>query len=87
MTGEKNELYAQLKQLGVLTTVPIILLIGPAVGYFLGGWIDRKAHIYPWFTIIFVGLGFSASAREIVRLLRQVLKDEKHENKGTKSFK
>ena len=72
MPGEKNVNWKQLKQLGVLTTVPVILLVGPAVGFFLGGWIDRKAHIYPWFTIIFIGLGFVASGREVVRLLKEV---------------
>ena len=72
MPGEKDTNWKQIKQLGVLTTVPIILLAGPAVGFFLGAWIDRKAHIYPWFTIIFIGLGFVASGREVVRLLKEV---------------
>lgn len=75
MPGKKNADWGQLKQLGVLTTVPIILLIGPVVGFFLGGWIDRKYHIYPWLTIIFIGFGFIASGREIVRLLKDVSKD------------
>ena len=75
MAEQKNVFYTQVKQLGVLTTIPIILLVGPAIGYFLGNWIDRKFLIYPWVTILFVGLGFLASGREIVRLLKQVLKD------------
>ncbi|MBI3316204.1 MAG: AtpZ/AtpI family protein [Candidatus Omnitrophica bacterium] len=75
MTGKKSPFYLQVKQLGVLTTVPIILLVGPAIGVFLGGWIDRKAHVYPWFTIIFGALGFVASAREVMRLLRQISGD------------
>ena len=75
MAEEKNAFYTQIKQLGLLSTIPIILLVGPAVGYFLGNWIDRKFLIYPWVTILFVGLGFLASGREIVRLLKQVLKD------------
>ena len=75
MAEKKSAFYSQVKQLGVLTTIPIILLVGPAIGYFLGNWIDRKFLIYPWVTIIFVGLGFGASGREITRLLKQVLKD------------
>ncbi len=75
MAGKKSAFYSQVKQLGVLTTIPIILFVGPVVGFLLGGWIDRKAHIYPWFTMIFVFLGFVASGREIVRLLRQISKD------------
>lgn len=78
MTEKNSGFYSQVKQLGVLTTVPIILLVGPAVGYFIGAWIDRKAHIYPWVTIILTALGFIAAAREITRLLKQILKDEKN---------
>ncbi len=76
MTGNKDPFYAQVKQIGVLTTIPIVLLAGPVVGFWIGGWIDRKALIYPWFTIIFVALGFLASGREVLRMLKQVLKDE-----------
>ena len=72
MPGKKVADWKELRQLGVLTTVPIILLAGPAVGFFVGSWIDRKSHIYPWFTIIFIGLGFVGSAREVVRLLKEV---------------
>lgn len=76
MPGKKDDYAEQIKQLGVLTSIPIILLIGPAVGFFFGGWIDRKFHIYPWFTIILIGLGFTASAREVVRLLKEIAKSD-----------
>ena len=82
MTEKKNAFYLQVKQLGVLTTVPIVLLVGPAIGFFVGSWIDRKANIYPWFTIIFVGLGFVGSAREVFRLLKEVLKEDEEENQS-----
>ena len=77
MPGKKSADWQQIKQLGVLTTIPIILLIGPVVGFFAGSWLDRKSHIYPWFTIILVGLGFVASGREVVRLLKEVLDSSK----------
>jgi len=73
---KKNAFYSQLKQLGVLTTIPIILLVGPIIGFVIGGWIDRKAHIYPWFTIIFVALGFVAAGREIAHLLKVILESD-----------
>ena len=76
MTGDKLPDYLQLKQLAVLTTVPIILLVGPVVGYFTGAWLDRKFQIYPWLTVVFVTLGFLASGREVVRLLKMVSKEQ-----------
>lgn len=81
MAGNKSAFYSQVKQIGVLTTIPIILLVGPTIGFFLGGWVDRKAQVYPWFTIGFILLGFLASGREIVRLLKQISKDDQLENK------
>ena len=76
MAGDKPPFYSQVKQLGILTTVPIILLIGPVLGYLAGSWLDRKFQIYPWLTIVFVFLGFLASGREVVRLLKSVLNSE-----------
>ncbi len=76
MTGNKDAVSSQLKQLGSLTTIPIILLAGPAVGYFMGGWLDLKFRVYPWFTIILIILGFIASGREVFRLLQEISKDE-----------
>ena len=72
----KSDLSTQLKQIGALTTIPIILVVGPLAGYFAGNWIDRRFHFYPWFTLIFLLLGFVASGREIFRLLKQVLKED-----------
>lgn len=76
MVEKKDAYYTQVKQLGILTTIPILLLVGPSIGYFLGSWVDRKANSYPWFTVIFVFLGFIAAGREVFRLLRQISKDD-----------
>ena len=75
MAEKKDGYLLQLKQIGALTAVPIILFVGPIVGYFVGSWIDAKFRFYPWGTILFLTLGFVASGREIFRLLKQVLKE------------
>ena len=77
MAEKKDAGLSQLKQIGALTAVPIILLAGPVAGYFLGDWVDRKFRFTPWCTILFLILGFVASGREITRLLKQVLKENK----------
>lgn len=79
MAEKKEAPYSQLKQIGALTAVPIILVVGPLAGYFFGDWVDRKFQHYPWGTIVFLVLGFVASGREIFRLLKQVLKEEKND--------
>ena len=77
MAENKDSYFSQVKQIGALTAVPVILLAGPAVGYFVGGWVDRKFQFYPWCTILLSVLGFVASGREVMRLLSQILKEDK----------
>ena len=77
MAENKDAYLRQVKQIGALTAVPVILLAGPAVGYFVGGWVDRKFQFYPWCTILLSVLGFVASGREVIRLLSQILKEDK----------
>ena len=75
-SGKKSGIYSQLKQIGALTAIPVILLVGPVLGYFAGDWIDRRFGLTPWFTLFFVGFGFVAAGREIFRLLKQILKED-----------
>ena len=77
MAEKKGNYFSQVKQIGALTAVPIILLAGPAVGFYIGGWFDRKFQIYPWGTAVFLVLGFLASGREVVRLLNEISKENK----------
>ena len=84
MVEKKDINLLQLKQIGTLTVVPIILFAGPLVGYFLGDWIDRQFQLRPWFTLLFLALGFAAAIREISRLLKQVLREDtsRHSREG-----
>lgn len=77
MAEKKDAFYSQVKLVGALTAVPIVLIVGPLAGYFAGDWLDRKFQFYPWCTIVCLALGFIASGREIFRLLKQVLKEDK----------
>jgi F0F1-type ATP synthase assembly protein I len=76
MAEKKGAFYSQVKQIGALTAVPIILVLGPLLGFFAGDWIDRRFQTYPWGTISLLVLGFIAAGREIFRLIKQVLKED-----------
>ena len=84
MAGTEKPFYSQIRHLGLVTTIPVILLAGPAVGYCLGVWLDRKAHSGLWLTAVFVFLGFAASAKEMFRILKQVSEDDKTGTGGKK---
>lgn len=64
-----------MRQIGLLTGIPILLAVGPILGYFAGNWLDGKLGTEPVFTIILIVLGFIASGRETYNLIRIASKD------------
>ena len=76
MAEKQDARLSQVKQIAALTAVPIILLVGPVSGYFVGDWFDKKFRLFPWCTIGFLVLGFVAAGREIFRLLKQISQEE-----------
>jgi ATP synthase protein I len=66
-----SDKYKRIRQLGLLTAIPMILAAAPLIGYFLGSWIDRRFGTEPVFTFIFLALGLVAGARETLLILRK----------------
>ena len=61
-----------LKQAGLLTAIPFVLLVGPALGYLIGSAADRRwPAASPWGTVAGVSLGLAASARTTAQLIKQ----------------
>ena len=59
------------QQAGLLTAIPFVLLIGPAVGYYLGSALDRRWPHAPWGMGGGIMLGLLSSARVTIQLIRQ----------------
>ena len=68
--GNDNK-YRYVHQVGLYTAIPIILVAGPAVGFFIGDYIDRKLGTAPWFMLFFVVIGFVASIRQTIEFITQ----------------
>ena len=81
MGNDSKSYLSQVKQIGLVTTIPILLVAGPALGYFLGNWIDRKAGFFPWGSIAGIAVGFIAAVREMVRIAR-VLQSQENRDKN-----
>jgi F0F1-type ATP synthase assembly protein I len=64
-------LSSRLQQAGLLTAIPFVLLVGPALGYYLGTALDRRWPVAPWGVGVGIVLGFLASARVTIQLIRQ----------------
>jgi len=72
---KKNEQAGWARQIGTLTAIPILLAVGPLLGYLAGHWLDGKLGSEPIFTIILLVLGFIAAGKETYTLIRRASKD------------
>lgn len=68
--GNENR-YRLIHQVGLLTTIPVMLLSGPVIGFLIGNYIDKRFGTAPWFMVIFVGLGFVASVRQTIAIIKK----------------
>lgn len=75
MTEDKDNKPNYIRQVGLLGSIPLLMAVGPIVGYFLGSWIDGWLNTKPWFTIVFLIFGFVASGKEIYNIVRKVNRD------------
>ena len=62
---------ARLRQAGLLTAIPFVLLVGPTLGYYLGSALDRRWPLAPWGMGLGIVVGMLASARVTAQLIQQ----------------
>ena len=60
-----------LKQAGLLTAIPFVLLIGPALGYYLGTALDARWPFAPWGMVAGILFGLGASFKVTLQMIRQ----------------
>jgi F0F1-type ATP synthase assembly protein I len=71
---------SEFRQLGLLGTIPILLAVGPLVGFFIGKWLDSKLGSEPYLLIAFLLMGFVASGREIYKLIKRAEEESDDNN-------
>ena len=59
------------QQAGILTAIPIVLLVGPMLGYYLGVAVDRRWEVSPWGMGVGIVLGLLGSAKVTIQLIQQ----------------
>lgn len=64
------------RQIGIVTTIPMIFAAGPLVGYVIGAWMDRSFGTEPWGMVVLVLLGFAASLRQVITIIQRWIKEE-----------
>lgn len=68
-----------MRQVGLLTSIPILLLVSPLLGYWFGTLADRWFHIRPWGANIGLLLGMVAAVREVIRIVRRAGEDDEED--------
>ena len=53
----------------------MVLLVGPALGYYLGNAGDQRWRVAPWGMLVGIVLGLIASLRVTIQLIRQSNRD------------
>ena len=68
--------YKGFRQAGLLSTIPVLLVVSPMVGFFMGRFLDGKFNTDPILTVIGLILGFIAGGRQIARVIKLANRDE-----------
>lgn len=75
------------RQIGLLGTIPILLAVGPLVGFFIGRWLDSRLGTEPFLLVLFLIFGFIASGKEIYRLLKRAEEEQDKDKEKKKDDK
>ncbi len=74
-----------MRQIGILTALPFIMVAGPLVGYFIGDWLDHILGTSPYLTILLIIMGIISSGREVIKMVKMATDAGKNsdDNHGT----
>lgn len=59
------------REVGLYTSIPIMLGLGPAIGWWLGSQVQLRLGGDPWWEVGGALFGLTAAARQIYKLLKQ----------------
>jgi len=54
-----------------LSTLGLEMGAAVVIGLLVGVWLDKQFHTSPWLTVLFLGFGFAAAAKAVIRAIRQ----------------
>jgi len=81
---KSDEKYSMYRQLGIFTTIPIILAVGPILGLFIGRFLDQELHTEPYLMTVFTFLGLAAAGRGVYDLIKRAGQFNKDKSKELK---
>jgi len=76
---KKEDRYAVIRQAGLLTTIPPLLVAAPLIGFFIGRFLDRRFGTDAVLTIVFLIFGFIAAGVQIAKIVKIANRENKRE--------
>ena len=70
-----EKFYPLVRNLGIIVTIPMVFAVGPIIGFLAGSWIDQKWQSDPWGKTVLSLLGFVASVKQVIELVKKGTKD------------
>jgi len=78
-----EKFYPLVRNLGIVVTIPMVFVVGPVIGFLIGNWIDQKWNTAPWGMITLILLGFIASVKQVIDLIKRATNSQNpEENKS-----
>jgi len=71
--GKKREVYNWIKVGGLLSLIPFVLVAGPIMGYIAFDYLKKQFGTPPHVSYILITIGFAASVRETIRIIKIAL--------------
>ena len=75
MEPDPDKRYRQIRVVGTVGMIPLMLGVAPTVGFFGGHWLDGKLGTGSWLQYVFLVLGFGAAIRYTYRVVKDARKD------------
>jgi F0F1-type ATP synthase assembly protein I len=64
------------RQVALATTIPLIMVAAPGVGYFIGKYLDKLLGTQSIMSVIFLLLGLAAGGLETYKLIKEIIKED-----------
>lgn len=71
VSHKQDDKYSSYRQIGILTTIPMLMAVGPILGYYIGNFLDGKLGTAPYLMVVFIFLGFAASGKGVYNLIKK----------------
>ncbi len=60
-----------LRTVGLLGVIPLMIGVAPLIGYVIGNWLDTKLGTGPYLMVVFIALGFGAAIKETIKIIKE----------------